>query len=177
MTEKGTMLAASLTLTVSIFFSFFLLTLGANCPSVIGHLKMLFQIDFKSGTPVYLQLVEQIRYASASGTLKNGEFLPPIRTLAEELRVNRNTVAKAYAELESQGVIHTVQGKGCFLSENNSPFKKQVREKLLLREVDSAVVTAHHLQVGRDEFLALVRERLDFFERKAGQNEKPKENP
>jgi GntR family transcriptional regulator len=139
---------------------------------------MIFQIDFKSGTPVYLQLVDQIRYAAASGALKSGEPLPPIRTLAEQLRVNRNTVAKAYTELESQGVIESIQGKGCFLSENNSPFKKQVREKLLQKEIDSAVVTAHHLQVGRDEFLALIRERLDFFERKAGQTEKqPKENP
>ena len=138
---------------------------------------MIFQIDFKSGTPVYLQLVDQIRYAAASGALKIGEPLPPIRSLAEQLRVNRNTIAKAYAELESQGVIQTIQGKGCFLSENNSPFKKQVREKLLLKEVDSAVVTAHHLQVGRDEFLALVKERLDYFERKAGETEKIKENP
>ncbi|HVU07282.1 MAG TPA: GntR family transcriptional regulator [Verrucomicrobiae bacterium] len=135
---------------------------------------MLFQIDFKSGTPVYLQLVEQIRHAAASGALKTGEPLPPIRALAEELRVNRNTVAKAYTELEKQGVIHTAQGKGCFLSENNSPFKKQVREKILLKEIDSAVVTAHHLQVERDEFLALVKERLDFFERKSAKNEKEK---
>jgi len=138
---------------------------------------MLFQLDFKSGAPVYLQLVDQVRYAAASGTLKSGEPLPPIRTLAEQLRVNRNTVARAYTELENQGVIHTIHGKGCFLSENNSPFKKQVREKLLQNEIDSAVVTAHHLQVGRDEFLALVKERLDFFERKAAQPEKPiKEN-
>lgn len=138
---------------------------------------MIFQIDFKSGVPVYLHLVDQVRYAAASGAIKAGEPLPTIRTLAEQLRVNRNTIAKAYAELESQGVIETQQGKGCFLSENNSPFKKQVREKLLLKEVDSAVVTAHHLQVGREEFLALVKERLDYFERKAAQAEKPKENP
>jgi GntR family transcriptional regulator len=133
---------------------------------------MLFQINFKSGTPVYLQLVDQIRYAAASGALKTGEPLPPIRALAEELRVNRNTVAKAYTELESQGVIQTLQGKGCFLSENNSPFKKQVRDKLLLGKIDEAVVTAHHLQVERDEFLALVKERLDFFERKSAKSEK-----
>ncbi len=139
---------------------------------------MLFEIDFKSGAPVYLQLADQVRYAAASGAIKSGEALPPIRSLAEQLRVNRNTVAKAYAELEGQGVIESIQGKGCFISENNSPFKKQVREKLLLKEVDSAVVTAHHLQVGRDEFLALVKERLDFFENKAAQTEKqPKENP
>jgi GntR family transcriptional regulator len=135
---------------------------------------MLFQINFKSGTPVYLQLVDQIRYAAASGALQTGEPLPPIRSLAEELRVNRNTVAKAYTELESQGVIQTLQGKGCFLAENNSPFKKQVRDKLLLGKIDEAVVTAHHLQIERDEFLALVKERLDFFERKSAKNEKEK---
>jgi GntR family transcriptional regulator len=128
---------------------------------------MLFQIDFKSGKPVYLQLVDQIRYAAASGSLRPGESLPSIRPLAEELRVNRNTIAKAYAELESQGVIETLPGKGCFLKENNSPFTRQVKNKLLLTEIDEAVVMAHHLQVDREKFLALVKERLDYFERKA----------
>ena len=128
---------------------------------------MVFQIDFKTGKPVYLQLVDQIRYAAASGALRPGEPLPSIRPLAEELRINRNTIAKAYAELESQGVIETLPGKGCFLRENHSPFTKRVRDQLLIKEVDEAVVTAHHLQVDRDAFLALVQERLDYFERKA----------
>jgi GntR family transcriptional regulator len=129
---------------------------------------MLFQIDFKAGKPVYLQLVDQVRYAAASGTLRPNESLPSIRPLAEELRVNRNTIAKAYAELESQGVIETIPGKGCFLKENNTPFSKTMREKLLLTEIDEAVVTAHHLQVDRDKFLEMVKERLDYFERKSG---------
>jgi GntR family transcriptional regulator len=127
----------------------------------------MFQIDFKSGKPVYLQLADQIRYAAASGALRPGDPLPSIRPLAEELRVNRNTVAKAYTELESQGVIETLPGKGCFLKENHSPFTKQVKNKLLLTEIDEAVVMAHHLQVDREKFLALVRERLDYFERKS----------
>src|ERR1700759_1755374 len=108
---------------------------------------MIFQIDFKAGKPVYLQLVDQVRYAAASGMVRPGEPLPGIRPLAEELRVNRNTIAKAYAELESQGVIETIPGKGCFLKENHSPFSKSVRQQLLLKEIDEAVVTAHHLQV------------------------------
>ena len=132
---------------------------------------MVLQIDFKTGKPVYLQLVDQIRYAAASGGLRLGEALPSIRPLAEELRVNRNTIAKAYTELESQGVIETIPGKGCFLKENNSPFTKQVRQKLLVKEVDEAVVTAHHLQVDRDAFLVLVKERLEFFERKVAAKE------
>jgi GntR family transcriptional regulator len=124
---------------------------------------MLIQIDFKSGKPAYLQLVDQIRYAAASGALRPGEALPSIRPLAEELRLNRNTVAKAYTELESQGVIETIAGKGCFLKENHSPFTKQVRHKLLIQEIDSAVVASRQLQVDAETFLALVRERLGFF--------------
>ncbi len=128
---------------------------------------MIFQIDFKAGKPVYLQLVDQIRYAAAAGRLRPGEPLPSIRPLAEELRVNRNTIAKAYAELENQGVIETLPGKGCFLKANSSPFTKPIRDKLLLTEIDEAVVMAHHLQIDRDKFLALVQERLDYFERKS----------
>ena len=76
---------------------------------------MRFQLNYKSGKPVYLQLVDQVKAAVASGALRAGSPLPGIRPLAEELRVNRNTVAKAYSELESQGVIETIAGKGCFV--------------------------------------------------------------
>ena len=127
---------------------------------------MRLQIDFKSGTPVYLQLVEQIRHAAASGGLRAGEPLPGIRPLAEELRVNRNTVAKAYAELESQGVIENIQGKGCFLKEVGSPLTKTARNDLLIQEIDRAVVAAHHLQISDADLLTLVKKRLDAFERK-----------
>src|SRR5499425_2058502 len=106
---------------------------------------MIIQLNFKSGMPVYLQVVEQIKAAAASGALKTGEALPCIRPLAEELRVNRNTIAKAYSELESMGVIETVPGKGCFLKENHSPLKKEVRRKMLVEEIDQVIVQAHHL--------------------------------
>lgn len=126
---------------------------------------MLLQVDFKSGMPVYLQLVEQVRYAAASGALRPGEPLPSIRPLAEDLRVNRNTIAKAYAELESQGVIETLPGKGSFLKQNNSPFTRQVRHQLLVKEIDDALVAAHQLQVDLETFLCLVQERIAYFEK------------
>ena len=131
---------------------------------------MLLQVDFQAGKPVYLQLADQIRYAAASGKLRPGEPLPALRPLAEELRINRNTIAKAYSELEAQGIIETIPGKGFFLKRNNSPFNQQVRQKLLQTEIDEAVVMAHHLQVDREKFLAMVKERLDFFERKSEAN-------
>ena len=125
---------------------------------------MRFQLTFKSGVPVYRQLVEQVRTAVASGTLQPGDTLPSIRPLAEELRVNRNTIAKAYAELESLGVIETAAGKGCFVRAGHSPLRKDVRRKLLADRVDDAVVHAHHMQIGREEFVRLAEERFDVLE-------------
>ena len=125
---------------------------------------MLIQLNFKSGKPVYLQVVDQVKAAAASGALRTGEPLPSIRPLAEQLRINRNTVAKAYAELEGQGVIETVPGRGCFLKENHSPFRKDIRLKMVAEEIDAAIVQAHHLRVEEKEFLDLVKERLEVFE-------------
>ena len=107
---------------------------------------MMFQLNYKSGKAVYLQLVDQVRRAAASGVIHAGDALPGIRPLAERLRVNRNTVAKAYAELESLGIVETIAGKGCFVRANSSPFKKVVRRKLLADSVDDAVAHAHQLQ-------------------------------
>ena len=132
---------------------------------------MRFQLNFKSGKPVYLQLVDQVKAAAASGAVHVGEPLPSIRPLAQELRVNRNTVAKAYAELESQRVIETVAGKGCFVRATSSPFKKDVRLKLLAQEIDEAVVQAHHLQIAKSEFLRLAGDRFDAFEQKRARAE------
>src|SRR5579863_6197138 len=136
---------------------------------------MLLQINYKSGKPVYLQVVDQIKAAAASGAMQSGEPLPSIRPLAEELRLNRNTVAKAYTELENQGVIETIPGKGCFVKPNNSPLKKEVRRKLLTEEIDQVIVQAHHLQVPAAEFLNLVRERLALLEERQRANEPPKD--
>jgi GntR family transcriptional regulator len=122
---------------------------------------VLFSVTFKSGKPVYLQLVDQVRAAAASGALRSGDALPSIRPLAEELRVNRNTVAKAYAELEAQGVIETLPGKGCFVRAAQSLLRKDARRRALAEELDEAVIQAHHLQVGRDDFLRLAEERYD----------------
>ena len=122
------------------------------------------QLNFKSGTPVDLQLVDQVKAAAASGAVQPGDSLPSIRPLAEELRVNRNTVAKAYAELENQRVIETIAGKGCFVRASSSPFRKDVRLRLLAEKVDDAVVQAHHLQISRGEFLQLAEDRFDAFE-------------
>jgi GntR family transcriptional regulator len=132
---------------------------------------MIVHINYKSGKPVYLQIVDQVKAAAACGSLQTGEALPSIRPLAEELRVNRNTIAKAYAELENAGVIETLAGKGCFVRENHSPLKKEVRRKMLIEEIDQVIVQAHHLQVSRQELLELVRERIHTLETKQRAND------
>jgi GntR family transcriptional regulator len=137
---------------------------------------MIIQLNFKSGKPVYLQVVDQIKAAAASGALRPNEALPCIRPLAEELRVNRNTIAKAYSELESLGVIETVPGKGCFLKENHSPLKKEVRRKMLIEEIDQVIVQAHHLQVPSHEFLKLIQERMAVLQDKRAAHQHNKED-
>jgi len=127
---------------------------------------MRFNLNFKSGKPVYLQVVDQVKAAAASGAVRAGEPLPSIRPLAEELRVNRNTIAKAYSELESQGIVEAVAGKGCFVRATHSPLKKAARVELLTEAIDGAVTEAHHLQVGKTDFLRLSEDRFDAFQQK-----------
>jgi len=76
---------------------------------------MLFKLAPTSGQPLYLQLMQQIRHAAETGALRNGDQLPGIRTLAEELIVSPNTVAKAYSELEHEGLLELRQGTGAFV--------------------------------------------------------------
>src|SRR5882762_4426324 len=85
---------------------------------------MLFRPNPSSGVPIYLQLMEQVKHAIETGALRPGEQLPGIRPLAEELVINPNTVAKAYRELEHEGVIEIRHGAGAFVS-SNARGKKQ----------------------------------------------------
>ncbi len=135
---------------------------------------MLFQLDFNAATALYRQLVDQVRFAAASGALKPHDPLPTIRPLAQQLHLNRNTVAKAYTELESLGVIKTIPGKGSFVAVVNTPFLPKVRHKLLVAKIDAALVAAHQLQVDAPSFAALVADRTKFFE---GKIKDAKNNP
>jgi GntR family transcriptional regulator len=134
---------------------------------------MLFYIDFDSATAVYRQLVDQVRYAVAAGTLQPRDPLPAIRPLAIQLHLNRNTVAKAYSELEALGVIKTIPGKGCFVEAVNSPFTLGVRQKFLAKKIDAALVAAHQLQVDAKAFSVLLKERANLLERRHANPKSP----
>ena len=124
---------------------------------------MRWLVDYQSGVPVYLQLVQQAKAAVASGTLRAGDQLPSVRALAEELKVNRNTISRAWTELETEGVIENRQGAGSFVTSTVSPLKKTVRTERLSHAVDQLIVQAHHLQVEDEALKALLDDRLRNF--------------
>jgi GntR family transcriptional regulator len=135
---------------------------------------MFLELNFSSGKATYLQIVDQVRMAAASGALQAGESLPGIRTLAEELRINRNTVSKAYSELERQGVVEHRPGRGCFVRELSSPLKSSAKKEMLKEVIDAAIVQAHHLQVSHEDFMEAVEERLGSFHLKTENPSSPK---
>lgn len=90
-----------------------------------------FKLDPKAGSPFYRQIIDQIKFGIASGKLKIGEQLPTVRSLAVELKVNLNTVAKAYKELEIQNILETQQGTGTFISTVEIQISPKEKEKKL----------------------------------------------
>ena len=90
-----------------------------------------FRLDPKTGTPFYRQIIDQIKFGIAAGNLKTGEQLPTVRALAVELKVNLNTVAKAYRELEIQNVLETQQGTGTFINDIKIQISDQQKEDKL----------------------------------------------
>ena len=124
---------------------------------------MRWLVDYHSGVPVYLQLVQQAKAAVASGTLRAGDQLPSVRAMAEELKLNRNTVARAWAELESEGVLENRQGSGCFVTASVTPLRRAVRNERLATALDQVIVQAHQFQVDDESLRALLDDRLRHF--------------
>lgn len=90
-----------------------------------------FLLDYSSGVPVYRQIIDQIIFGIASGQLKLGEQLPTVRALAVELKVNLNTVSKAYKELEIKNILETQQGTGTFINKTENVVPEKERENKL----------------------------------------------
>src|SRR5688572_32302903 len=120
---------------------------------------MQLHISTKDGVPIYLQIVNQVKYLVAAGRLAPGEEIPAIRILAEELVVNPNTVAKAYHELEREGVVTKRHGSGTFISDNGSPLARRERLRILTQRIDALVTDARHMDVPLDEVIDLLRDR------------------
>jgi GntR family transcriptional regulator len=116
-------------------------------------------IDLTDGVPIYRQIANQIRYLAASGRLAPGEELPPIRTLALQLRVTPNTIVKAYGELEVAGVVRKRAGAGTYLSAGLSRMADSERQRIVEQRIDALLAEAHHLNFTADDVLRMVNER------------------
>ena len=120
---------------------------------------MQVHLSPRDGVPIYRQIVNQVKYLVAAGRLASGEELPAIRTLAEQLVINPNTVARAYLELERAGIVNKRHGSGTYVSDGGSPLKRGERLRLLTERADALLAEARHLEVELDELLELVRQR------------------
>src|SRR6478609_1766397 len=98
---------------------------------------MHLRVSPTDGVPIYLQIVQQVKYLVAAGRLAPGEELPPIRVLAERLLINPNTVARAYRELETAGVVMKRRTSGTYVSTAGSPLARRERLKILAERIDA----------------------------------------
>ncbi len=123
--------------------------------------KLILQIDFRSGLPIYTQIANQIHAQIASGILKPGDQLPTVRALAEELRVNFNTVARAYRILDEERIISTQQGRGTYITEIPPP---KVSEKLRRESLEALtqrfISEAMRLEFSKSEIRQMVNDQL-----------------
>lgn len=116
-------------------------------------------INLADGVPIYRQIVNQVKYLVASGLLQPGDELPPIRTLALQLKVTPNTIVKAYGDLENAGVVHKRRGSGTFVSEGRPQLAIRERRRVIGQRIDALLAEAHQLNFTADDVLRMVRER------------------
>ena len=123
-------------------------------------MAMDITISVADGVPIYRQIANQIRYMVASGLLKPGEEVPPIRTLALQLNVTPNTIVKAYGELESAGIVRKRRGAGTYVSESGrSPLATRERKRIIEQRVDALLAEAYQLDFTAEEVLSAFRRR------------------
>jgi GntR family transcriptional regulator len=133
-------------------------------------------INLTDGVPIYRQIVNQVKYLVASGLLQPGEELPPIRTLALQLKVTPNTIVKAYGELEISGVLQKRHGSGTFVSEGRAqPVALRERRRVIEQRIDALLAEAHQLNFATDELVRMVRERKAAMDETAAEPEVKKE--
>jgi len=122
---------------------------------------MIITIDLNNPKPTYLQIVESVRRAIATGALKPGDQLPTIREAAIQARVNRNTVSRAYLELEHQGLVRARQGSGCFVTDAGPNLEREERLRLIQRLVEELALEAFHFRIPLEEVLELLKQSAE----------------
>ena len=122
---------------------------------------MFMEVDPSSSVPVYAQIVEQVKHGVASGLLIEGDKLPSIRALGKELRVNPNTIIRAYRELEVEGIVISKRGQGSYVTCSGSTLTDEGKCEMLVKNVDKMLIEAYHLQLDNEKVLELVKKRMN----------------
>ncbi|GAC1402775.1 MAG: GntR family transcriptional regulator [Candidatus Velthaea sp.] len=120
-----------------------------------------FNVDPRSGVPIYVQLIDQVKRSIAVGALAPGERLPTVKALAVDLTVNPNTVARAYRDLERDGAIETSPGRGSFVSDGEGPQARKNVTDVAAAKLEDAVRDARSIGVERTELQALFDRMID----------------
>lgn len=124
---------------------------------------MQFRIDNASDRPVYLQIIDQVKRDIAIGRLLREERLPTVRQLAQQLAINPNTIAKAYRQLEQEGIIVTKAGAGAFVASLDSNLSKTVRKRIICDQIERVVVDAFHMQIEKPVLVDWFNGAVDRF--------------
>jgi GntR family transcriptional regulator len=122
---------------------------------------MTFQLDTKSGVPIYRQIIEQVKYAIARGELEPGDRLPTVRQLAVDLSVNPNTVVRAYRELEISGVLETHQGSGTFVGKERPEIDSLEQQRMLDQILTELLARASSYGFTLEDILDGLRQRKE----------------
>lgn len=122
---------------------------------------MYISVNPKSSTPLYEQIKEQMRLAVAAGAVQRGEQVPTVRELAEDLRINFNTVARAYRELQSEGLLVSYRGRGTFVSDHAETIGREEARRVIRQTLQETAETAGRLDVTDDELQQMWREVLE----------------
>jgi len=130
----------------------------------MANKKLILQIDFRSGLPIYTQIVNQVQSQIVSGILKPGDQLPTVRALAEELRVNFNTVARAYRILDEARIISTQQGRGTYITEIPPPnVSEKLRRETLEVLTQRYISEATRLEFSKSEIRQTVSDQIKIW--------------
>jgi GntR family transcriptional regulator len=121
---------------------------------------MFLSIDFRSDVAIYLQIVRQVKFAVAAGTLQPGHLLPSARVLSGRITVNPNTVARAFTELQNEGVIEALRGRGMVVCDNAVAICKRERDGVLAERVGNALAEAWHAGLDEKQIQSIVSRHL-----------------
>jgi GntR family transcriptional regulator len=132
---------------------------------------MQLHISTADGVPIYLQIVNQIKYLVSSGRLEAGAELPAIRGLAEQLVVNPNTVARAYRELEIAGIVEKRRTAGTYVTDQGSPLARRERLKIITDRIDALLTEARHMDISTDDIVKLFQQRHAALENRRSSKE------